>query len=398
MQQQNADVTYNDAKKWQIGFFALNNTATNLYMFLFMFIAYYATGIAGLMVVIVSTILTFSRIWDGFTDPIIGYIIDRTETKIGKFRPFMLAGNMVLMALSALTIFTTHYVPEGLRVIYFIVLYGVYIIGYTFQTACTKAAQTVLTNNPKKRPVFSFFDAIYNTGLFIGGQMYIATYLVPKNGGFNMGFFTEFWITVAIVSAICTTLSVISIWTKDVKENWGGEAVKTRFRDYWPIIKGNRPLQMLIVSASTDKLAMLTKGNAVTTVIIFGILMGNYALSGKIMMITAIPTIIITYFGIGFAKRMGIKKAYVLATWLSIALSTILFIFLRYTDMSTISVSPLNAQTVAFLSILSLLGGVAAVGGNIVIPMIADCADYETYRSGRFIPGMLGTIFSFIDK
>ena len=30
--------------------------------------------------------------------------------------------------------------------------------------------------------------------------------------------------------------------------------------------------------------------------------------------------------------------------------------------------------------------------------MIADCTDYETYRSGRFVPGMMGTMFSFIDK
>lgn len=33
-----------------------------------------------------------------------------------------------------------------------------------------------------------------------------------------------------------------------------------------------------------------------------------------------------------------------------------------------------------------------------VNPMIADCSDYETYRSGRFIPGMMGTLFSYVDK
>jgi len=44
------------------------------------------------------------------------------------------------------------------------------------------------------------------------------------------------------------------------------------------------------------------------------------------------------------------------------------------------------------------LAGVVAIGGNIVIPMIADCADYEVYRSGQFVPGLLGTIFSFVDK
>jgi len=392
-------VVYNNAKPWQIAFFALNNTATNLYMFFFMFIAYYATGIAGLLVVAVSSVITLSRIWDGITDPIIGFFIDKTESKFGKFRPFMVLGNGMLAGLTAIMIFTTHLIPQGFRFIYFVALYAIYIIGYTFQTACTKAAQTVLTNDPKQRPMFTLFDAIYNTILFIGGQMVIASVLVPNNGGFTMGFFVDAYLMVACLSGIFTVLAVISIWKKDVKENWGsGEAVKTQFRDYLPIIKGNRPLQMLIVAASTDKLAAQTKTNAVTTVILFGIIMGNYALSGKLMMITAIPTILITFAGIAYAKRLGIKKAYVLATWLSIILSVILFAFINLVDMTTISITPLNIQTFIFLSILSLLGGVVAVGGNIVIPMIADCSDYETHRTGRYIPGMMGTIFSFVDK
>lgn len=399
MSQGNNTVVYNSAKPWQIGFFALNNTATNLYMFFFMFIAYYATGIAGLLVVAVSSLITLSRIWDGITDPIIGFFIDKTESKLGKFRPFMIIGNIMLAGMTAIMIFTTHLAPEGFRFIYFVVLYAIYIIGYTFQTACTKAAQTVLTNDPKQRPMFTLFDAIYNTALFIGGQMLIASVLVPNNGGFTMGFFVDAYSIVAVLSGLFTILAVISIWKKDVKENWGsGEVVKTSFKDYLPIIKGNRPLQMLIIAASTDKLAAQTKTNAITTVILFGIIMGNYALSGKLMMITAIPTIIITFAGIAYAKKLGIKKAYVLATWLSIILSVILFAFINLVDMTTISITPLNFQTFIFLSILSLLGGVVAVGGNIVIPMIADCSDFEIHRTGRYIPGMMGTIFSFVDK
>lgn len=293
---------------------------------------------------------------------------------------------------------TTHLIPENFRLIYFVFVYAIYIIGYTFQTACTKAAQTVLTNDPKQRPLFSLFDAIYNTILFIGGQMLISTVLVPKHHGFTYGFFKESFTYVIILSAIFTSLAVVSLWHKDVKENWGNVNVKTRFRDYWPIIKGNRPLQMLIISASTDKLATLTKTNAVTVVIIYGILMGNYSLSGKLMMITAIPTIIITFIGIGYARKLGLKRAYVLSTWLCLALSGIMFLFLVVTDLTKISITPLNGNTIIFLILLALITGIASVGGNIVIPMIADCSDYEFYCSGRYIPGMIGTIFSFVDK
>ncbi len=42
--------------------------------------------------------------------------------------------------------------------------------------------------------------------------------------------------------------------------------------------------------------------------------------------------------------------------------------------------------------------GFTSISGNIVIPMTADCADYEVYRSGKYVPGMMGTLFSFVDK
>lgn len=399
MEAKKREVVYNSAKLWQIGFFALNNTATNLYMFAFMFISYYATGIAGLLVVSVSSVLTFMRIWDGFTDPVIGFWIDKTESKFGKFRPFMLFGNVILAVMALVLFKTTHLVPQNLRFLYFIAMYGLYIIGYTFQTACTKAGQTVLTNDPKQRPLFTLFDAIYNTILFVGGQFVISTILVPKHGGFTQTFFNEILLITIATAGIFTVLAISSIWFKDVKENWGVlTAEKLKFKDYWPIIKGNRPLQMLIISASTDKLANVTKTNAVTTVIIYGILMGNYALSGRLGLITAPVTILITFIGIAYARKLGQKQAYVVSTWICIILSIILFFFLRSIDMTTISLTPLNTNTFIFLALFSLIGGVAAIGGNIVIPMIADCSDYETYNTGRYIPGMMGTIFSFVDK
>ena len=57
------------AKLWQIGCFAFNNSATNLYMFFMNFIAYYLTGMVGVGVVVASTVITTLRIWDGVTDP-----------------------------------------------------------------------------------------------------------------------------------------------------------------------------------------------------------------------------------------------------------------------------------------------------------------------------------------
>ncbi|KKK37514.1 glucuronide permease [Mesobacillus campisalis] len=391
----------NRSKMWQIGFFALNNTATNLYMFAMGFISYYATGIAGVAVVAISYILTAMRLFDGITDPIIGYVIDKTNTKFGKFRPYMVLGNIILI-ITVLALFNlTHLVPEGMRLPFFIIVYGIHIIGYTFQTAVTKAAQTVLTNDPKQRPVFSAFDATYNTILFVGGQFYIASYLQPKHGGFNQGFFTEFNTVVIIAGAIFTVLAVIALWEKDRTEYFGfaEKSVKTTFRDYWPVIKRNRPLQMLVIAAATDKLAGQVLRQPVVPVMFFGILIGDYALSGTVSMITIIPTLILTYIGVGIARNKGLKRTFVGATWGAlISFTLLLVLFLVINDPTSISLSNMGFATIAFLVFYT--GGYAFMGltGNLVIPMIADTSDYETHITGRYVPGMIGTIFSFVDK
>lgn len=392
--------SYHTSKPWKIGLFALNNTATNFYMFAMMFVSYYATGVAGLTVVMVSTILTLMRVFDGITDPLIGFVIDKTESRFGKFRPLMIIGNVIL-AVSLLIMYNvTHMLPKPYQLSFFIAIYLIHIIGYTFQTACTKAAQTVLTNSPKQRPLFSVFDATYNTALFVGMQIVVASYLVPKYGGFEMGLFSELNTYTIIASGIFTLLAVVGIWEKDRKEFFGlaEKTVQTNFRDYWPILKGNRPLQMLVISASTDKLAGSIGRQPAVGIMFFGILIGDYALSGTLSLVTVIPTLIITYIGLGIARKRGLKKSFVGGTWLALISFALLAVFLLIIDPTTISLTNIGLTTVIFLILYSAGLGFSSLTGNMVIPMIADCSDYETYKTGRFIPGMLGTIFSFVDK
>ena len=63
---------YKRAHLWQIGFFSLNTCATNLYLAMMAYVSYYANGIAGISVVMISLLLTVMRVFNGITDPKIG--------------------------------------------------------------------------------------------------------------------------------------------------------------------------------------------------------------------------------------------------------------------------------------------------------------------------------------
>ena len=394
------------ARLWQIGGFAFNNTATNLYMFMMNFIAYYLTGYVGVGVVVASTLITTMRIWDGVTDPFIGYLVDKTNTKFGKNRPFMVIGNVILAVASFILLHVTHLFPQGARFIFFVLIYMIYIIGYTFQCVVTKSAQSCLTNDPRQRPLFSIFDGVYNTLVFAVLPIFISGYLVPKHGGFNAAFFHEIWCYVAAVSAILTCIAVYCISSKDRLEFFGtGKAVKVGFKDYWEVLKNNRAIQMLVVAASTDKLASSVRSNSTIGVILYAIVCGNYALSGAVAGYTSIPNMLILFFGVGWiATRLGQRKAMLFGTWgglIFTILNIVLFVVGDPAQMSFPGIAGFtgwNFFTLAFLVLYILGQGCMGVSGNIVIPMTADCADYEVYRSGKYVPGLMGTLFSFVDK
>ena len=101
----------NRAKTYQLVLFPLNNGATNVYYVLVLsYIATFGSKVLALSMLFASVMVTGMRLFDAITDPIIGALMDRTNGKFGKFRPFMVIGNLI-MAASILGL----YVPDQLH-------------------------------------------------------------------------------------------------------------------------------------------------------------------------------------------------------------------------------------------------------------------------------------------
>lgn len=58
----------------------------------------------------------------------------------------------------------------------------------------------------------------------------------------------------------------------------------------------------------------------------------------------------------------------------------------------------INLYTILFIIFFGVGYGAYYSTADMPIPMVADCSDYETYRSGKYIPGIMGTLFSLVDK
>ena len=287
MSEQNsaASASVNRAKPYQLMLFPLNNGATNVYYVLVLsYIATFGSKVLALSMIFASVMVTGMRLFDAITDPIIGALMDRTNGKFGKFRPFMVIGNLIMAASILVLYCLTPLIPATMmwvRYAVFVALYAVWVIGYTFQTSCTRSGQTVLTNDPKQRPMFASFDGVYNTLVFAILGIIIPRIANSYNdvGGYaSLEFFDTLWKMTAVMSAIFTTIAVISIAPKDRSEFFGtGKPVKVGLKDYWDTLKNNRAIQMLVLSASTDKLFMSTMSNSTVMICLFGIIFGMIA-------------------------------------------------------------------------------------------------------------------------
>jgi Na+/melibiose symporter-like transporter len=392
------EAVYRRAKTWQIGLFSLNNAAVNLYYMMMLYIAYFASGVLGLGVALVAGLIMSMNVLDGIIDPVVGWFIDRTNGRFGKFRPFMILGNVV-MAFSLLLMCLCQYAGTA-KVPLFIFAYVVHIFGYTFQFCITRAAQSALTNDPKQRPVFSAFDMVMNVILYVGVSMAVSNYLVVKHGDFTGALFGEFFVITALASAVCTLLAVVGIWQKDRIKFFGlaEKAPKVKLSDAWNVLRRNRSVQMLMLSAGTDKLFSNMTTNAVVTVIIYGIICGDYALSGQLNMFVFLPSIVVSLLCIQYARKLGQKEAFLFGTYGGMIFTVLIFLLFVFGNPTSLSFTSWGLFTVLFLLFMALRGGFMSVNNSIIVPMIADCADYEVARSGKYLPGTIGALFSCVDK
>ena len=441
------------AKMWEIMMYALNNTSTNTYMMVVGYISYFLIGIVGLASVLAGSIVTIMRVWDGVTDPFVGMMVDKTNGKFGKNRPFIVIGQIIMFVT---TFVMFNFIPKlgmSVRFPVFIIIYMIYIIGYTCQCVVTKSAQTCLTNDPKQRPIFAMCDTVYNIILMnILFPVVVTDSLVPKftltaennaaeiaslvaqnpslagivekSGGslsafYNPGLFTTMQLMFGGLSAVFAICAIIALWRKDNSKYFGlGTAQKVGVKDYVDTLAHNRAIQMLVVSASTDKLFMSTMSNSTVMICLFGIIFGNYAAFSSYSQITSIPIALISILLMNkIARQMGQKASMMTGTYGGIIGSIIITLFLVFVnpkgDASKFALPAFriirpdtwgtlftgwSAVGLIFILLIIAWRGVQALSSSIVITMTADCADYEVYRTGKYVPGLMGTLFSFVDK
>lgn len=392
-------VQYRRAKTWQIAFSQINNGSGMAFYSLIGMISYLANEGYGIAVALAGFILTVTRVFDGLIDPFIALVIDKMNTKFGKIRILMLTG-WTIRSFAALLLFVWGS-GKNHGIFLFIVMYLLYIIGTSIQDITGNIIGPIMTNDPKQRPLINVWSTVYNYLFPVTFSMITTLVFLPRYGNrYGVEMLSVTCIFYVVVSLVLLLISFIGIAPVDKSENFqgisAGEDGEVKFKDMMKFVKGNKPFQLYLASAASEKLAQQTGSQAVVITMLFGILIGNIQFGTILSMVSMLPAILFAIIGGRYAGKFGNKNSVVTWTRICIVLAGLSIVFCSFIDMRQIPKNPL--LMVGFFALLLLINGCKMCVTTAKSAMRADVIDFELDRSGKYMPAVVTATYNFVDQ
>jgi len=361
----------------------MGDAASNIFFQTFiLFITFFYTDVFGISAAAVGTMFLITKIWDAVNDPMMGMIADRTNTRWGKFRPYLLWFAIPFGVLGVLT-FTTPDLTTNGKLIYAYITYTLLMMAYTIVNVPYSALMGVMTPNSHERTVLSSFRFI---------AAFLATILVQYSVLRLVGVFGKDnpavgwqW-AMGILSTLAVVLLFITFFTTKERVH-PPKGQKTSFKQDLIDLATNKPW-VLIGSATVFQLIYIVmRGGAIMYYFRNFIKDQEIALLGKtatyswqaMVSTFMIAGTVATILGVVLTSRISkiFGKSVTYSAFLGIAgVSTGLFFILK----------PENTISMFILQMITSF----AVGPVSVLQwaIYTDTADYSEWKNGRRATGL----------
>ncbi|MBE14329.1 MAG: hypothetical protein CL744_12240 [Chloroflexi bacterium] len=358
--------------------YAVGDMGINLYFMSAMtYLLFFYTDVYGLSAEIAAGVFLVARIVDAITDPIMGFIADRTRTRWGKFRPYVLFGPVPLAVIAVAT-FTVPDFDEVGQIIWAYVTYTLFGVIYTVVTIPYAALSAVISNDYQER---SGFTSVRMMFALAGGTIVSVGMLplVDVFGGEAIGFQ---W-TMIVFGVMATLLLWLTFRGTEEGAFQDVTTSKVSFRDSVRVVVANVPLWITIALFCLGMLAFTFRFS--TAPFYFKYSMGREDLIPLYMLVTlavmfpgllAVPWLSRTYGKAG-AVRVGALIAMVGA------------VGFYYTPVSDVW-------------LVFVWGSVLAIGGSPIMvlgwAMLADTVEHGEVQTGIRAEGVVFSTASFFQK
>jgi GPH family glycoside/pentoside/hexuronide:cation symporter len=361
-----------------------------------MYLLFFYTDIVGLAAAAVGTMFLVTRIWDALADPLAGMLADRTRTRWGKFRPYLLWAALPFGAMSVLTFTAPRFSPGGnLACVY--ATYTVMMLVYTLANVPYASLLGVMSPNPAERTTLSSYRMIFA----FGGSMLALGLAEPLlhffDGGAARGIPANprAWTMTAAVFAILIVVFFLLCFAGTRERVTPMRENKSTLRADLRDLVANRPWWILLGSGISVLIFNSIRDGGVLYYIKYYITNADahaltflgitFPLSAQYFTLGQAANIAGILLVMPVTRRIGKKRAYLgsmlLATLLSAA-----FYFVGPTSIA------------ALLALQALVSMCAGSIFPLLWSMYADIADYSEWKTGRRATGLVFSSASMSQK
>ena len=375
--------------------YGFGDMASSMFWKIFgMYLLYFYTDVFGLAPAAVGTMFLVTRIWDSVNDPIFGMIADRTRSRWGKFRPWILFGAVPFSVLGVLTFLVPPMTwTPAMRLLYAYVTYTSMMMVYSAVNVPYASLLGVISSDGRDRNALSSYRMF-----FAYAGSFIALALVePLVRSFSAlgGVHSEArgWaLTVAAIGILCTVLLLLCF--RGVRERVQPVAdrqgsVRNDLKD---LFLHNRPWWILLGAGIAALIFNSIRDGA--TIYYFkyyvqqdqtAAIGGFFTLSALYLMVGQASNMIGVAQAAPLADRFGKKRIY-LGAMLAATLLSAVFYSLR------------PDQLVAIFLLQTLISICAGSIFPLLWSMYADIADYSEWKTGRRATGLIFSSSSMSQK
>ena len=372
--------------------YGFGDMASSMFWKLFgSYLMIFYTDVFGMPAAVVGTMFLITRVWDSAFDPIIGIIADRTQSRWGKFRPYLLYLAIPFAVIGVLT-FTTPDFSDGGKVIYAYFTYSLMMMVYSAINVPYASLLGVMSPESKDRNMLSPYRMTF---AYIGSFIALLLFM-PMVNRFSMGHDEQhgWMMSVIVIAVLCALLFYgCFAWTtervKPIKKQQN--SLKSDLQDLlhnrpWWILLGAGVAALVFNSIRDGATVYYFKYYVVeeeyASISLFGI---SFVLSGLYLAVGQAANIVGVVLAAPLSNRIGKKKTYMWAMSIATVLSVIFYWF--------------DKEQLMLMFIFQVLISICA--GSIfplLWSMYADCADYSELKTGNRATGLIFSSSSMSQK
>ncbi len=338
---------------------------------------FFYTDALGLNPAIIGSIMMFSRLADGITDIVMGYIMDKTKSKHGKARPWLL-WLAIPIAIALVLLFLVPNIGDTGKYIYVAITYNIVTtLLYTMINIPYGALTSLLSRDQDQRMVinaFRMFMAQIGSLIINAGTL---PFINAVGGSSNQ----KSWVIVSLVYAVIAAVLFLTCFAKTkerVKIEVSAEEKLPFGKAFKTIMKNN--YWLLIVGIWVCLALGMTLSGVVGTYYAKYII-GNENISGIFAAAGALPILILMPFLVKLNRKYGKRNVAMYGSLVSLG------------GQFLILINPISATWLIICSVVKGVGGATLIAT--LFAMTADTIEYGHWKTGTRVEGMLYSSTTF---